>query len=255
MPSFSDRYLQGFYQQVYDELLQMSEQMLDASVYAEALLVMRAIMKRVRSNLELLVPRLHGVGYHFGKGFWEQFQDLSAEEIEVIQQDIPIFKAPTPDAPERVKLLEQLVGTLPLSLKCWYEEVGSANLVGAFPAFDARDFRGGHGYGLDPLFIYSVEMQIKMVTTYIKGGSWPPGLPLSLSPDCWYKYGYSGSGAYSIRVPCHAIDAPLLLEWHHTTLVNYLRLCFQWGGFPGLEGTNRLSRGEIEFLTKGFLPF
>jgi len=43
------------------------------------------------------------------------------------------------------------------------------------------------------------------------------------------------------QVPCRAFDALLLLEEHQTTFVNYLRVCLQWGGFPGLASEKRLS--------------
>lgn len=61
--------------------------------------------------------------------------------------------------------------------------------------------------------------------------------------------------ALAKQLPCKAFDAPLLLEKHHTTFINYLRLCIRWGGFPGLEVDNRLSPGELEYLTKDLLPF
>jgi hypothetical protein len=209
-------------------------------------------MKRVRYNIELLIPRLHDLGYQFGKGF---FEDMSLEERTMVEHDAPIFKEPDPKTPEKVLLLEELAGTLPLSLKCWYEEVDSINLVGLFPPNDDRDSVLAYGCILDPLFIYSIEMAIKMVTDYIRRSVWKHDPSLALSPDNYFKYGFGGSGAYSIVLPCKAFDAPLLLERHHTTFVNYLRICFRWGGFPGLESDNRLSRDELEFLTRDLLHF
>jgi hypothetical protein len=58
---------------------------------------------------------------------------------------------------------------------------------------------------------------------------------LAIAPDYYHKYGVSGGAPYEIAFPDLAIDAPLLNEWHETTFVNYLRLCFRWGGMPGLE--------------------
>jgi hypothetical protein len=98
-------------------------------------------------------------------------------------------------------------------------------------------------------------MAIKMVRSYLNEGVWNRDPSLALSPDNAFKYGFGGSGAYSIRLPCKAFDAPLLFERHHTTFVNYLRICFRWGGFPGLESENRLSQDEIEFLTRDLLRF
>jgi hypothetical protein len=248
MSRLYDRYLEGFYQEVYDELLAKQEQVFEGHTYEDAQLVAREIMKRVRYNVELLIPRLFDLGYQFGKGF---FEDMSPEEKAIVEADAPIFKAPDPKTPEKVILLEHLTRTLPLSLKYWYEEVGSINLVGLFPSSSERGFDLKDGCILDPLLIYS----LKMVTRYLNEGVWNRDPSLALSPDNSFKYGFGGSGAYSIRSPCQAFDAPLLFERHQTTFVNYLRICFRWGGFPGLESDNRLSQEEIECLTRDLLRF
>jgi hypothetical protein len=137
MPGLFDRYQNGLHQEVYDELLAKQEQVFEGHTSEDAQLVAREIMKRVRYNVELLIPRLLDLGYQFGKGF---FEDLSPEEKAMVEADAPIFKAPDPTTPEKVILLEHLTGTLPLSLKYWYEEVGSINLVGLFPSSRDRGF-------------------------------------------------------------------------------------------------------------------
>src|SRR3981081_965409 len=156
MDSFYDRYVQGYHQEVYDELQAMGHHLYEDHPYEDVLAVAREIMRRVRSNIEILIARLSTLGYQFGKGFWEDFDDLSPQERAIIKQDIPVFRAPSSQTAKSVAELARLVGPLPLSLKCWYEEVGCVNLVGSFPSFDAKDFRGGP-YGLDPLFVYSVD--------------------------------------------------------------------------------------------------
>ena len=51
-------------------------------------------------------------------------------------------------------------------------------------------------------------------------------------------------------------DAPLEgYEVPEITFVNYLRLCFRWGGFPGLEKQHSLTAEKLEFLAKDLLPF
>ena len=68
------------------------------------------------------------------------------------------------------------------------------------------------------------------------------------------KYFVSGGGQYGVRVPDARIDAPLEGEWHQTTFVNYLRICFAWVGFPGLE--TRIDPQNVQFarLREGLLP-
>lgn len=248
-------YLRGFYQEVYDELMTMQEQIVEDHLHEDALYVAKEIMKRIRSNIELLLPRLQTLGYQFGKGFWSEMDDISPREKAEIEKDIPLFQAPDTTTPGQVARLEQLTGPLPLSLKSWYEEVGSVNLIGLFAPSNSRHFTPKDGCILDPLFVYSVEMAIKMVTGHIKAGAWKPGSTLSLSPDKFYKYSFSGAGTYSIQLPCKSFDALLLGEQHHTTFINYLRICFRWGGFPGLEEEQLLPPNQLAFLTAGMLPF
>jgi hypothetical protein len=248
-----DRYLQGAYQEVYDELLAMQEQVFDEPIYAEALAVAREMMRRVRHNVELLIPRLEEMDYDFGAGFFDE--EDSPELVEQIMEDAPIFRPPDENTPEQVARLERLVGSLPLALKCWYEEVGSVNLIGLFSDVGGQEVQYRDGPVWDPLCVYSIELALKMVTSHLDARVWHPGSTLSLSPDRYFKYGYGGSGAYSIQLPCRAFDAPLLLEEHQTTFVNYLRICLRWGGFPGLATENRLSPMEIDFLTKDLLLF
>ena len=59
---------------------------------------------------------------------------------------------------------------------------------------------------------------------------------------------------YSIALPNAGADAALQGEKHNTTFVNYLRLAFRWGGFPGWEQEARRPERELKFLTEGLLP-
>ncbi len=248
MTELYDRYQKGYHQEVYDELLAMHEGVFGEDIYEDALLVARAIMRRVRYNIELLIPRLHEIGYQFGKGgFWEEF---SPEEQPPFS---PIFQSPPPATLERIARLEHLAGPLPLSLKCWFEEVGRVNLIGLFPSN-----KRGDGPALDPLYIESLEQVLKEIQIFLEIDGWPDRVVI-LAPDQYHKYGFSGAGAYagaySIVLPCKAFDVPFLLERHHMTFINYLRICFRWGGFPGLETDNRLSHDKLEYLTKDLLSF
>ena len=58
MSDLYDRYRQGAYQAVYDELLAMQEHIYDPSISEEARLVMRETMRSVGFNIELLISRL-----------------------------------------------------------------------------------------------------------------------------------------------------------------------------------------------------
>ncbi len=77
-----------------------------------------------------------------------------------------------------------------------------------------------------------------------------------IAPDECFKYDFSGCGGYGIAVPNPAADARLLTEWHRTTFVNYLRICFRYAGFPGWERLERTNDQitALPALTDGLLP-
>jgi hypothetical protein len=58
---------------------------------------------------------------------------------------------------------------------------------------------------------------------------------VDLAPDYLHKANISGGPAYGIELPYLGADAPLVNEEHALPFVDYLRLCFRWGGFPRLE--------------------
>ena len=248
MPEWYERYQRGFHQEVYDELMALQGHIHDPEMYDEVLLVMQTLMRRVRSNIEQIIPRLQTMGYLFHKGGFRE--NALPEKQRSLEQAYPVFQPPMPETPQRVAVLEQLTGSLPLSLKCWYEEVGSVNLVGLFPS-DER----AYGPVLDPLWINPVEIALQQVTSLTKLDLWEEDPLLILAPDGYHKYGYSGAGSYNMALPCTTLDTALLDEPHHTTFVNYLRICLHWGGFPGLEQECRLSSEQLTYLTKDLLPF
>lgn len=162
---------------------------------------------------------------------------------------------------------------MPLSLRTWYEQVGAVNFVGLYPVQDATDpdgftsyiqfvRSGGRNSGrrfahedcvhdLDPLYIRSLEHVLERPMT---PSPQVGGYEIDLAPDEWFKYGVSGGGPYVITVPNPSADAIVEYEWHETTFVNYLRTCFHWGGFLGLECKTRKPETELAFLTEGLLP-
>jgi hypothetical protein len=69
--SYLERYLAGEHEQVWAELQALGAAVREEPLSSDALAVARETMRRVRENLELLIPRLVKVGYQFGYG-WGQ---------------------------------------------------------------------------------------------------------------------------------------------------------------------------------------
>lgn len=270
MSRWLERYQQGFYREVYDELLAMQEQVFEQPVYQEAVLVARAMMRRVRSNIELLIPRLKALGYQFVDGDWVSYWEkreqekslLSAERQAEEDELFRIFRAPPPETSSLLDELELRIGKLPLSVKAWYEEVGSVNFIGMHPDSVDREL----SVELDPLFIVPVEYLMNQFPfstpqEWVEARDEDGTIEIDLAVDADLKYNYSGSGAYSIKAPCPAFDTTFdLIGYYESspTFVNYLRTCFQWGGMFGLSTSfedQEFTPEELEFLTKDLLPF
>ncbi len=265
--NYLERYLAGEYESVWAELQGIGAAVHEEPLYSVALAVARETMRCARRNIETLIPRLEAIGFRFGYDWLEE------DELDFAEHQPPIFAPPGEDIQERIAELESLAGVLPLSLRAWYETVGAVNLVGMLPETWGN-------LELDPLQVFSIEDHIEMVRYELtSAGEVPDELVatddarekdegfqtynrlrqegkrfLMIAPDHWFKYNISGSGSYEIAVPDPAADARLFLEWHHTTFVNYLRICFRWGGLPGLEHVSQVPAQDLATLTNDLLP-
>jgi hypothetical protein len=75
-----------------------------------------------------------------------------------------------------------------------------------------------------------------------------------IAPDIVQKTNHSGGEPYMISFPNPAIDAPFEAEDDKLTFIEYLRLSFRWGGFPGLRTSANPPREELAYLTEGLSP-
>ena len=80
---------------------------------------------------------------------------------------------------------------------------------------------------------------------------------IDLAPDYLHKANISGGMPYAILVPFPGADPVLADERLELPFVEYLRLAFKWGGFPGLE--EHAQRDDVQrFVAEfgiGILPF
>ena len=168
-------------------------------------------MRRCRTNVERLSERLLAVGYEFKN----PDQALVSPSEKVLEQ---------------IADLEARVGPLPLSVCAWYEIVGSVDFTGSHPDWpDAYP---------DPLVVYPSDY----ILAYDEDNWYRGRYRLDMAPDPLHKENVSGGPPYAIWLPNAAVDAPFEDERHDTTFVNYLRICFQWGGFPGWEESSTRAR-------------
>jgi len=121
--------------------------------------------------------------------------------------------------------------------------VGSVDLIGRHP----RLAPPSGTVAPDPLVVIGIEEASSEMADEGDGG-------LILAPDDLHKSNVSGGEPYEIGVPDAAADARVLNERHDLLFVDYLRLCFRFGGFAGYEGQIDVPL-EIERLRDDLVKF
>jgi len=200
----------------------------------------------------------------------------------------PAIKAPSSKVADEIAEIEEWAGSpLPLSLRAWCEIVSSVSLVGTHPALSFQAEAQTPMMFINPDFHRDAAGEVAKLraagvkaTTVLKTPPQPRladpleitcslyqqepydededeglGRRLILGRDDELKAGISGLGElYGIKIPSSGADA-LFEDWHKTSFVNYLRIAFQWGGFPGCERYSKRPEKEIAHLREGLLPF
>lgn len=231
MTTFLTRYQRGEYEQVWHDLLRYGKTVRRRTVYSDAYAVARETMTRVRTNIEQIVRRLHALDYTF-------------------DNPAAAFVPPPRDAYSRIAELERRTGTLPVSLRVFYELVGSVDLRGSFPALLPGSAiplvvpppeQVGAGFGVE--------------AAYSGFGDVPSyALPVVL-PALGHTSGEFHL-PYTVTVPNLAVDAELEGAALPVTFVRFLRIALRNGGFPGCELLQPGARPEVEiaFLTRDVMP-
>lgn len=196
-----------------------------------------------------------------------------------------VFTPPAKNVAADIEAFEKSIGgPLPLSLRAWCEIVGSVSLMGSHPVLCFRETpsNGPMTMMMNPAMFAGASGQAQLermramglnVVTEIPTGKEPPladplvvegdpgtwegdceageTVPLPLAPDDLHKADISGD-AYYMELPNGSADAPFL-DWHKANFVDYLRIAFRWGGFPGWERYPDRPEKELAYLAEGLL--
>jgi hypothetical protein len=238
-----NRYLSGEHEYVWQEL---GTSVLPSALLGEAQLIAVETMRRVRRNLELLVPRLRSEGFAFAHPLKPEGDDGWARYDAVRAQ-------PSPHTEVLLKTVQQVAGPLPESVKAFYREVGAVNLNGTLEGILAK---ADDPLMVSPLEHFQDECDEWLSRTPQERASYP--LPWEFAPDVLHKDDMSGGPPFRICLPAPGADG--LVEedmWGVLPFVAYLRIALGWAGFPGLrprEGNNR-QEALVAKLTKDFERF
>ena len=183
-------------------------------------------MRRVEANVREITTRLQALGY----------RSASPQP----------HQPPEPGARKQVARLEKTVGGIPLALRAFYEIVGAVDWTGEHPSLAPR----GDSLAPDPLFVFPVEDALALCEEGFGDGS-----AIVIAPDDLHKANTSGGEPYEIEVPDLGADGKFLNERRELYFVDYLRLVFRFGGFPGYDGIDRSLPPEPAGLSAGLIPF
>jgi len=191
-------------------------------------------------RLQVAFQRMQGP-----KGMLESL--LTAKKRTPKDNTVQAHVSPNAKTLKSILKLERKYGPLPLSLRAFYDLVGEVNLMGYHPAVSPAE----SSVAPDPLVVYGVESALEE----IEGAEYEASeIRVTIAPDYLHKADISGGDPYSIQLPAPTADAPLQAEPHNVDFVEYLRLVFAWGGFPGWQQADAILPAELERLREGLLP-
>ena len=224
---FLERYRAGEHVAVWTELVALGPAARDDAHAADALAVAYATMEHVAANVDTLIDRLTKLGYRFHSAVPRG----GVLRTGGIQKTLIEF--------------EKQTAVMPLSLRAFFEVVGEVSLIGAHPSIAPRNGE----VAPDPLVVEAFD---EGMVEYDEEEETP--VALMIAPDDLHKANTSGGDPYEIAIPDPRADGTVLNERHQLLFVDYLRLCFRFGGFPGYEG-RAVIPPEIEALSRGLREF
>ncbi|MCE2994403.1 MAG: hypothetical protein ACK5RG_17850 [Cyclobacteriaceae bacterium] len=217
-----DQYLAGETEQVYSEIEKLGSKAFSNEYHEDVVAVVKETMRRVSYNLQIIHNTLQECNYQFY---------TSTES----SWDIPL-SPPIANVKNRLKEYEEKIrpfGSLPLSLKLFYEIVGGCNFGWDYTKVDNTEWEGLDPIQLAPLDVLLQEQNsrywIDEMKEKIDDGDVPS---IELAADYLHKDDISGGPAYSIEITkSPTVDSRFLNEEHETTFIGYLRIIMQNGGF------------------------
>ena len=223
MNNLLQRYLDGDCIAVYQEIENLNLANITALERNEIEDVLAETFQRVSYNLNIIHTELKALAYVF-----------NSDAFSVMQEPLA---SPYPDTAKLLSEVQaqlQAFGYLPLSLHYFYRYVGGVDFSWDYNA------QAIIWPLADPIQVYALPDLLEI----INNDEWleefaeifdEEGISfLHLSSDVYHKDNISGGFPYAIALTeKQSVDTKWLFESHETTFINYLRICFAYGGFPG----------------------
>ena len=248
MGDLLDRYHEGDCRGVWHELLAYGDAIHTSPSLPDAEAIATETMRRAKANVKTILARLPEIGYRLADPLYAPPGSISA------------YSEPADDVEDQILSFEKTIGPLPLSIKAWYRQVGTVCLCsdqeGEEEALPEDWTEPLWGIYLDPLVVWPPEYTLNEVETAepFVGDDGLVRFEVSMSPDYYQKDATSGGSPYCFALPDPAADTKIFYEPHDTTFVEYLRIVFAWGGFPGFERLEKQLPESLNYLREGMIP-
>ena len=215
-----ERYTQLAERVVWNEMIAQENVAMNRDDLAEIQQVMTIMIHRVKFNLQYIYQALQQYGFEFSD-FAEhpkQTQPLIFEPNDITQ---PLFTL-------EAKYTEY--GFFPLTILEFYKHIRQVDFRGFFPNRKCQAF-------LDAFMMVPIHQLIEQDGYHDDYGVY-------LSPEAGFKENVSSNGLYGIELTTNQqidsrflgfFDDPAVEKQEEILFIDYLRLCFKWAGFPGLE--------------------
>ena len=206
-------------------------------------------MQKVKINLEIIYIELKKRGYQF--------------QTEVLISSDFALQEPLKNHAELLTKLQTNIskfGCLPLSLRYFYQIVGSVNFC-----WDINTSEDCFWEMADPLQVFSLDDVLAMV----EDEDWPEQMQeyeedeaiktafLEISPDVFHKDNVSGGMSYALKLSKDSsIDAELLFYKSKISFMNYLKSAIEHGGFIGMvDKENQDFQSYLMDVKKALIEF
>ena len=253
-PSYSKLYGECCHEQWWDELLELGELTPGSVLWDDAYDVALQTAQLAKRNIELIVEFLNRSDYEFGYGIGNGFQ-----------ADPAPWTPPRAETVDEIRLLEEIAGPIPLSIRAWWEVVGDVCLQGRFK----EDGNTPHDDLplMDQLCVLPVSQVLRDLGDWLEDGEQAEPFEAPICPDIFHKGEYSGGPHYSVRLPDARADSELKyimvfldgpfekassLIRTRETFTSYMRRTLDWAGFPGLATSRTNSEKYIRRLNPLF---
>ncbi len=239
MASFYRRYLAGECESVWQEIYDLKQKAFEKETIKDIQDVLQETMTRVKYNVDLIYSRLSDMKYKFFEELVPRIYPDEFTEKQLLQLDESVGR----------------YGFVPLSLKEFYRVVGSAFFMWDYDNYpEQRWFEYSDPLCIDPLDYILSEFDDRkeyIDEQFLNNEQ----IYINISPDYYHKDNVSGGMPYSIEITKEpSIDSRVLFEEHNCTFIEYLRKCFEYGGFPRVAVDNSNYEGIISKLTAGLKP-